>query len=83
MARDIVLSLGKDGKCIMIAQDLLAGAKSAAHYIGVTPRVVYHMVEDGHLPVARVGRKLYFRRSELDRVFSATPSVANDRGRAQ
>lgn len=55
----------------MLADDLLAGANAAAAYIGVTPRAVYHMVERDLLPAIRKGRKLYFRKSELERAFSA------------
>lgn len=55
----------------MLADDLLPGASAAAAYIGVTPRAVYHMSEAGLLPVVRIGRRLFFRRSELDRAFSA------------
>lgn len=55
----------------MLADDLLPGAAAAAAYIGVTPRAVYAMSEAGMLPVVRKGRRLFFRRSELDRAFSA------------
>jgi excisionase family DNA binding protein len=55
----------------MLADDLLPGANAAAAFIGVTPRAVYHLVEAGHLPVIKKGRKLYFRRSELERAFSS------------
>lgn len=55
----------------MLNNDLLSGAKAAAAYIGETPRAVYHMAERGHLPVIRKGRKLYFRKSELERAFSS------------
>ena len=55
----------------MLADDLLPGASAAAAYIGVTPRAVYHMSEAGLLPVVGIGRRLFFRRSELDRAFSA------------
>jgi len=53
----------------MLSNDLLSGAKAAAEYIGETPRAVYHMAEKGLLPVIRKGRKLYFRRSELEAAF--------------
>lgn len=53
----------------MLANDLLPGAKAAAEYIGETPRAVYNMAEKGLLPVIRKGRKLYFRKSELDAAF--------------
>ena len=55
----------------MLANDLLPGAKAAAEYIGETPRAVYNMAEEGLLPVIRKGRKLYFRKSELDAAFSS------------
>ncbi len=54
-----------------LKDDLLAGANEAAAYIGVKPRSIYHMVEGGQLPTIRMGRKLYFRKSELERAFSA------------
>lgn len=54
----------------MLANDLLPGAIAAAAYIGVTPRAVYHLVEAGHLKAIRMGKRLYFRRSDLDRAFS-------------
>ncbi|MEO6092332.1 MAG: helix-turn-helix domain-containing protein [Novosphingobium sp.] len=53
----------------MLCDDLLPGAKSASEFIGVPPRSVYHMVETGQLPVIRKGRKLYFRKSELEAAF--------------
>ncbi len=55
----------------MLADDLLPGATAAAAYIGVTPRAVYHLVEGGHLPAIRKGRKLYFRKTELEAAFRA------------
>ncbi|WP_333839298.1 helix-turn-helix domain-containing protein [Novosphingobium sp.] len=53
----------------MLNSDLLNGAKAAAAYIGQTPRAVYHMTEKGLLPVIRKGRRLYFRKSELEAAF--------------
>ena len=53
----------------MLNQDLLVGAAAAAAYIGEKPRSIYHMVEQGHLPAIRKGRKLYFRKSELEAAF--------------
>lgn len=60
----------------MLAEDLLPGADAAAAFIGVTRRAVYHLVEGGHLPAVRKGRRLYFRRSELERAFSSEPHGA-------
>jgi excisionase family DNA binding protein len=53
----------------MLKDDLLDGAKAAAAYIGVPQRKVFHMVERGLLPCTRMGRRLYFRRSELEAAF--------------
>ncbi len=52
-----------------LADDLLSGAKAAAEYLGETERAVYNMAEKGQLPCIRKGRKLYFRRSELNDAF--------------
>lgn len=53
----------------MLSMDLLSGAKAAADFIGETPRAVYHMADKGLLPCIRKGRKLYFRKSELEAAF--------------
>ena len=55
----------------MLADDLLPGATAAAAYLGLSDRQIYHMVEAKNLPVTRIGKRLFFRRSELDRAFSA------------
>lgn len=53
----------------MLSLDLIAGAGAAAAYSGLTARTIYHMVEAGQLPVIRKGKRLYFRKSELDAAF--------------
>lgn len=53
----------------MLNQDLIAGASAAANYAGLKARAIYHLVEQGHLPVIRKGKRLYFRKSELDAAF--------------
>jgi predicted DNA-binding transcriptional regulator AlpA len=52
-----------------LADDLLAGAAAAAAYSGLSQRVIYHLTETGALPVKRIGRRLYYRKSELNAVF--------------
>jgi len=52
-----------------LADDLLAGAAAASAYCGLTQRVIYHLTETGALPVKRIGRRLYYRKSELDDAF--------------
>jgi len=56
--------------------DIIDGAAAAARHTGLTRRQIYRLVEAGHLPVVRMGRRLYFRASELDKAFS--PNIAND-----
>ena len=55
----------------MLSNDLIKGAKAVEVETGgvITARQVYHMVEQGHLPVIRKGRTMYFRRSELEAAF--------------
>jgi excisionase family DNA binding protein len=49
--------------------DLINGASAAAAYTGLSRRKIYRLTEQGHLPVVRKGRQLYFRKSELERAF--------------
>lgn len=53
----------------MLSDDLIDGAAKAARYTGLSQRAIYHMVEAGLLPVIRKGRRLYFRKSELEAAF--------------
>ncbi|MBW8294753.1 helix-turn-helix domain-containing protein [Sphingopyxis sp.] len=52
-----------------LSDDLIEGATRAASYIGTKPRTVYHLVEIGELPAMKKGKKLFFRKSELDAAF--------------
>jgi excisionase family DNA binding protein len=58
----------------MLANDLIKGAKGVEQETGgmISQRQVYHLVEQGHLPVIRKGRSMYFRRSELEAAFRST-----------
>lgn len=55
----------------MLSTDLVSGAKGAAAFTGLAPKAIYHMVANGSLPVIRKGRKLFFRKSELEAAFSS------------
>lgn len=61
-----------------LKDDLLVGAKAAADYVGVTPRIIYDLVDKGLLPVVKLGdtknARLFFRKHILDAVF--TPVAA-------
>jgi len=52
-----------------LSEDLLDGADAAAKYLGLKRRAVYRLVEAEAIPVIRKGKKLFFRKSELDRAF--------------
>lgn len=56
--------------------DLLSGAAGAAAYMGLPQRTIYRLTEQGHIPAIRKGRRLYYRKSDLDRAFSATQGRA-------
>ncbi|WP_066807170.1 helix-turn-helix domain-containing protein [Sphingomonas asaccharolytica] len=56
-----------------LSDDLLEGAQGAAAFLKLRggPRAVYRMTEAGHLPVIRKGRRLFYRKSDLTKAFSA------------
>jgi DNA-binding transcriptional regulator PaaX len=54
-----------------LSHDLLEGAAAAAAYLGFKNyRAVYRLTAAGDLPVIRKGRKLFYRKSDLERAFS-------------
>ena len=55
--------------------DLIEGASNAAAFTGLSRRKIYRLVEQGHVPVIRKGRRLYFRRNELDSAFRTAGSA--------
>lgn len=56
--------------------DLLSGADAAGAHLGLPRRTIYRMAEAGHIPFRRKGRRLYFRKSELEHAFSALKDAA-------
>lgn len=56
-----------------LAEDLLHGADAAAEFLGIPRRTVYRMVDANEVPHIRKGNKLFFRKSDLERAFSAPP----------
>jgi len=57
-----------------LADDLLKGAAAAADYLGLNRRQVYRMTESGELPVIRKAGLLFYRKSELEKVFASDES---------
>lgn len=56
-----------------VSDDLLEGAAGAADYLKLKggARAVYRLTEGGHLPCVRLGKRLFYRKSDLDRAFSS------------
>lgn len=65
-----------------LASDLLPGAEAAATYLGVSRRIVYHLTEQGHLPVVKLGRRLYYSKRALNAAFGSA-AASNDNGAEQ
>lgn len=57
----------------MLCDDLIKGAAAAAEYLGpaFNRNSVYHMAKTGQLPSIKRGSLLFFRKSDLDRAFTA------------
>lgn len=61
---------------VSLAEDLLSGAEQIGRFGGWSRRETYHLIENGHIPVIRKGRKIFARKSELAKSFSATAVAA-------
>lgn len=56
----------------MLADDLIKGAAAAAEFTGLPVGTIYHLSATGRLPCIRMSsRMLLFRKSDLERAFSA------------
>ena len=58
--------------------DLMEGAAAAAEFTGLTRRKIYRLVDEGHLPCVRKGRRIFFRKSELRAAFAGMPDAASE-----
>lgn len=54
-----------------LADDMLNGVAAAARHCGLPARSIYNMVGAKTVPFKRVGRRVFFRKSELDAFFRA------------
>jgi excisionase family DNA binding protein len=55
----------------MLRDDLIKGAKEASSYTGMKYQTIYRLCGKGEIPFTRIGRRLFFRKSELDCAFTA------------
>ena len=54
-----------------LADDLLAGGREIAEFLGTSVREVYHLHATQRLPIGRLGRKLIASRRQLTRAAKA------------
>ncbi|HEY0148655.1 MAG TPA: helix-turn-helix domain-containing protein [Allosphingosinicella sp.] len=59
----------------MLSNDLLDGAEAAATFTGLPLQTIYHLVRTGRLPATKMGRRIYFRKSEIEKAFSPNQSA--------
>lgn len=55
----------------MLSEDLLEGAAAIGRYIGKSERATFHLIYQNQIPVIRKGRRIFARKSELERAFSS------------
>ena len=61
-----------------LRDDLLKGAAAAADYLGpqFTRNSIYYMTRTGALPAIKRGSLIFYRKSDLDRAFTADEVAA-------
>ncbi len=59
-----------------LAKDLLHGAKEIADFLGIEERQARHQIDQGNIPVTRMGRLIVSSKTALRRRFD--PSEAAD-----
>lgn len=63
----------------MLRDDLIRGAKEASSYSGISSQTIYRLCDKGQIPFTRLGRRLFFRRTELDCTFTGDLNGKGDR----
>jgi excisionase family DNA binding protein len=48
------------------------GTTEAAHYLGVVPRTLYRMIDEGQVPAYKMGRVIRVKRADVDAFLEAT-----------
>lgn len=55
---------------------VLLDVKSAAEFLGGSERWLRRLLERGVVPCKRIGRNVYFKRSELEEFVTALPGIS-------
>ena len=53
------------GVSTMMAEELIVGARAIGAFVGLRPRLVYSLVEEGRIPVFRLGKRIVAAPSAL------------------
>ena len=53
-----------DGEALEVGRWI--GTTTAAAYLGVVPRTLYRMIDEGKIPAYKMGRVIRLKRSDLD-----------------
>jgi hypothetical protein len=61
-----------------LREDLLFGAAAIAQYVGITERQARHQIDQGNLPVARLGRLIVGSKSQLRQCLTPKPAAARE-----
>ena len=59
----------------MLRDDLISGGTAIADFLGESERSTWHLIHTGQIPVIRKGRKIFARKSELEKAFSSTAAL--------
>lgn len=54
------------------AQMAWLGTKAAAEYLGITPRTLYRLIDDGQLPAYKFGRVIRVKQADVDAFIDAS-----------
>lgn len=52
-----------------LKEDLMNGGKAIAKFIGLPEQTTYRLIANGEIPVIRVGKKIFGRKSEISARF--------------
>jgi excisionase family DNA binding protein len=64
------------GSPAKLADDLLRSAEEIGTYLGIPTHTVYYLARTSRLPHVKVGRRIFARKSAIDRAFSCEPAPA-------
>ena len=61
-----------EGDGEQVAGEWWVGTTDAAAYLGITPRTINRLIDDGEIPAYRIGRVIRLRIADLDAFIEAS-----------